>query len=135
MSPGTTQVITPKSSVRSSPNAARDYETEHLPPPFELPESSVSQELSESALIEAVQLNKSPGLIRRLSNRASKFNSHIRPRITAVETVSTLGFLPGGRTAPDQYGNEVSINAKWTKISRNLVSPEVLEQDGKRYEV
>jgi len=36
--------------------------------------------------------------------------------------------------APDSHGNEISPDAKWTKINRRLVSPEVLHQDGRRYE-
>ncbi|PHH64710.1 hypothetical protein CDD82_1734 [Ophiocordyceps australis] len=38
------------------------------------------------------------------------------------------------RLAPDRYGNEIPLNAKWTKISRELVSLEVLERAGVRYE-
>jgi hypothetical protein len=38
------------------------------------------------------------------------------------------------KLAPDKYGNAISADAKWTKISRRLVSPEVLEQDKRRYE-
>ncbi|KAH8812077.1 hypothetical protein F5884DRAFT_784305 [Xylogone sp. PMI_703] len=38
------------------------------------------------------------------------------------------------KLAPDQYGNEVPPDAKWTQIKRSLISPEVLEQDGLRYE-
>jgi hypothetical protein len=36
--------------------------------------------------------------------------------------------------APDEKGNEIRPDAKWTKINRSLVSPEVLSQDGRRYE-
>jgi len=38
------------------------------------------------------------------------------------------------RLAPDSFGNEIPPDAKWTKIKRSLVSPEVLDQDGRRYE-
>ncbi|RDW94785.1 hypothetical protein BP5796_00548 [Coleophoma crateriformis] len=38
------------------------------------------------------------------------------------------------RLAPDQNGNEIPPDAKWTKIKRTLVSPEVLVQDHRRYE-
>jgi hypothetical protein len=38
------------------------------------------------------------------------------------------------RLAPDSYGNEIPSDAKWTKIARRLVSPEVLDQDRRRYE-
>lgn len=38
------------------------------------------------------------------------------------------------RLAPDSQGNEIPPDAKWTKINRRLVSPEVLDQDRRRYE-
>jgi hypothetical protein len=38
------------------------------------------------------------------------------------------------RLAPDSQGNEIPAGAKWTKIARRLVSPEVLDQDHLRYE-
>lgn len=38
------------------------------------------------------------------------------------------------RLAPDRYGNEIPVEAQWTKIKRTLVSPEVLERAGVRYE-
>jgi hypothetical protein len=38
------------------------------------------------------------------------------------------------RLAPDPQGNPIPANAKWTKINRRLVSPEVLHQDRRRYE-
>jgi len=38
------------------------------------------------------------------------------------------------RLAPDPYGNHIPSDAKWTRIKRSLVSPEVLDQDGRRYE-
>jgi hypothetical protein len=36
--------------------------------------------------------------------------------------------------APDAQGNKIPPDAKWTKINRRLVSPEVLEKDRRRYE-
>ncbi|KAK7413084.1 hypothetical protein QQX98_008032 [Neonectria punicea] len=39
------------------------------------------------------------------------------------------------RLAPDRWGNEIPLNADWTKISRTLVGPEALERAGVRYEV
>ena len=38
------------------------------------------------------------------------------------------------RLAPDQHGNKIPEDAKWTRIRRSLVSPEVLRQEGKRFE-
>jgi len=46
------------------------------------------------------------------------------------------GSLPRqfSRLAPDSKGQEIPVEAKWTKIKRSLVSPEVLEKAGVRYE-
>ncbi|KAM0322195.1 hypothetical protein ACHAQA_009685 [Verticillium albo-atrum] len=38
------------------------------------------------------------------------------------------------RLAPDRYGMDIPLDAKWTRIKRSLVSPEVLERAGVRYE-
>ncbi|KAI9734414.1 MAG: hypothetical protein M1818_006802 [Claussenomyces sp. TS43310] len=38
------------------------------------------------------------------------------------------------RLAADQYGQEIPPDAKWTQVRRSLISPEVLAQDGRRYE-
>ncbi len=38
------------------------------------------------------------------------------------------------KLGPDEHGNEIPSDAKWTKINRKLVSPEVLDQDRRRYE-
>lgn len=42
--------------------------------------------------------------------------------------------MPLTRLAPDSYGNEIPSDAKWTKVKRSLISTEVLDQDGRRYE-
>lgn len=36
--------------------------------------------------------------------------------------------------APDSYGKEIPMNAQWTRINRDLISPEVLARAGVRYE-
>ncbi|CAK7266336.1 hypothetical protein SEPCBS57363_002042 [Sporothrix epigloea] len=46
----------------------------------------------------------------------------------------TRRYAPSHGLAPDSKGNAISPNAIWTKISRRLVSPEVLEKAGVRYE-
>ncbi|KAF7553655.1 hypothetical protein G7046_g7034 [Stylonectria norvegica] len=38
------------------------------------------------------------------------------------------------RLAPDRYGHDIPAEAEWTRIRRTLVSPEVLERAGVRYE-
>ncbi|KAH7000359.1 hypothetical protein EDB80DRAFT_765671 [Ilyonectria destructans] len=46
------------------------------------------------------------------------------------------GSSPRGmsRLAPDRYGMDILPDAQWTKIRRTLVSPEILERAGVRYE-
>ncbi|KFA47221.1 hypothetical protein S40293_05483 [Stachybotrys chartarum IBT 40293] len=48
------------------------------------------------------------------------------------------GTSPGqrlaARLAPDRYGNEIPLDAHWTRIKRTLISSEVLERAGVRYE-
>ncbi|OAQ97802.1 hypothetical protein LLEC1_02554 [Akanthomyces lecanii] len=36
--------------------------------------------------------------------------------------------------APDRYGRDIPADAQWTKIRRSLISPEVLDRAGVRYE-
>jgi hypothetical protein len=53
---------------------------------------------------------------------------------TSSEGFSTSPRPETIRLAPDELGNEIPPNAHWTKINRRLVSPEVLDQDHRRYE-
>jgi hypothetical protein len=70
-----------------------------------------------------------------------------RPRTTLAPESAQYGTSPSqygtspqstrGRTAslaPDSQGNEIPLEAKWTRIRRSLISTEVLEQDRRRYE-
>ncbi|TGO24580.1 hypothetical protein BPAE_0099g00160 [Botrytis paeoniae] len=38
------------------------------------------------------------------------------------------------KIAPDSSGHEIPQGAKWTKVKRSLISPEVLMKDGRRFE-
>ena len=38
------------------------------------------------------------------------------------------------RLAPDSYGNDIPMEAQWTKVRRSLLSLEVLDRAGLRYE-
>ena len=72
MSPEIAQLTTNNSSLQASPDGLRGRDAE-LPPPFELPESIEARKPSQGAMSEAVAMSKSPGLMRRLSNRATQF--------------------------------------------------------------
>jgi hypothetical protein len=50
------------------------------------------------------------------------------------ESFGTSPRLDAFKLGPDEHGNEIPPDAKWTKINRKLVSPEVLDQDRRRYE-
>lgn len=61
------------------------------------------------------------------------------PIPSAISRTSTARFGTSpisdpARLAPDSHGNEIPSDAKWTKIARRLISPEVLDQDRRRYE-
>lgn len=63
------------------------------------------------------------------------------PNSSAIEEASSERPSTGARSrpvptllAPDSHGDEIPPDAKWTKINRRLVSPEVLDQDHRRYE-
>jgi len=53
---------------------------------------------------------------------------------SSTERFGTSPRPDSSRLAPDAYGNEIPSDAKWTKMARRLVSPEVLAQDRRRYE-
>lgn len=68
-----------------------------------------------------VGLGSSPlqGGILTKSTAPSRYNSGLNPKPELLK---------------DAHGNEIPPDAKWTKVNRRLVSPEILNQDGKRYE-
>ncbi|KAF4622673.1 hypothetical protein G7Y89_g14355 [Cudoniella acicularis] len=84
MSPETTQLTTNNSSIQGSPDGPRGRESDFPLPPFELPESIDSRKSSQSAMSDALQLSKSPGLIRRLSNRATQLAGRRRQSSTTA---------------------------------------------------
>ncbi|KAG9234169.1 putative 1-phosphatidylinositol-4,5-bisphosphate phosphodiesterase 1 [Amylocarpus encephaloides] len=84
MSPESHHLTTNSSSIQGSPEGIRGRDNEFPPPPFELPESIVSRKASQSAMSEAVAMSKSPGLIRRISNRASQFTNRRRQSSTTA---------------------------------------------------
>lgn len=58
-----------------------------------------------------------------------------RVKLTRSKSVSDKsGKKKKVRLAPDSQGQPIPKDAKWTKIKRSLVSPEVLRQDDKRFE-
>jgi hypothetical protein len=79
--------------------------------PYNKPRTSLAPESAQYGASPSSQYGTSPGSSR------SSFGS---PRSSML--------------APDSQGNPIPSDAKWTKISRILVSTEVLDQDKRRYE-
>lgn len=77
-----------------------------------------------------------------LSSSPSNFSSSPRyaplPPYAHAQNTPPPPYNPSGRQpsrlAPDRYGMDIPLDAKWTRIRRSLVSPEVLERAGVRYE-
>lgn len=65
---------------------------------------------------------------------ASPSQSIINGSLTRRGSNTSNGGQPTFRLAPDSQGKQIPSDAIWTKISRRLVSPEVLDQDRRRYE-
>lgn len=68
----------------------------------------------------------------------TQYNNHLAtsplPNAPYNDRLGTSPRPDASYLAPDQKGNEIKPDALWTKIDRRLVSPEVLAQDGRRYE-
>lgn len=58
------------------------------------------------------------------------------PIIVSSSAPNATGFPPSrpSRLAPDSKGADIPLEAKWTRIKRSLVSPEVLNRAGMRFE-
>ena len=86
--------------------------------------------------------------VRRSIEPSSQGNTNLGSSLTQPMAIPIRSGHPNGgpgeafatsprpefQLAPDSYGNPIPPNAKWTKINRALVSPEVLDQDRRRYE-
>lgn len=74
-------------------------------------------------------------LTPKMSNLQVEYGSSPNWRDTLSASQPSSKSLPEGvRLAPDEFGNEIPADAKWTKVKRKLVSTEVLDQDKRRYE-
>ncbi|CAD6440159.1 2791c622-aff8-4e39-aaf0-0d036e68079a [Sclerotinia trifoliorum] len=65
-------------------------------------------------------------------------DSQPSPKMNTPVTVTSPrhdSTVPVARLGPDSNGKEISPGAIWTRVKRSLISLEVLDQDGRRYEV
>ena len=117
----------------------------HLHPPTQ--NQGASPRGSQKYLTSGVGGTMRPGAEAELSSSAnsqlmlgsSPSYAHSLPHYssTGPQAAPPYGTSPGSmpsRLAPDRFGNEIPSEAQWTKIRRTLVSPEVLERAGVRYE-
>ncbi|KAB8300484.1 hypothetical protein EYC80_000650 [Monilinia laxa] len=112
---------TPQLLPPSSPSSHHSYPDESIRPVALRPKQSSDQ--GSSPRTSGVRFDLP---VRQTSSKISSPATGTSPRPDAT--------MPLKRLAPDLYGNEISPDAKWTKVKRSLISPEVLNQDGRRYE-
>lgn len=114
------------SDNKTSPTTSQKYLAYH--PPNTLPVPPEFAELSSSP--NSQRLGSSPHSSFGVSPYPPRAHSPpppYDPRHGSSRANAT-------RLAPDRYGREIPMEAHWTKINRDLVSPEVLQRAGVRYE-
>ncbi|KAJ2982403.1 hypothetical protein NUW58_g6449 [Xylaria curta] len=100
------------------------YEYEHDPPPRyvpSLPPPPLGGERSSPPTLRSNSIS-APSLV----GEHSALPSPVQSRDLTNQRFTCLG--------PDSQGREIPLDAKWTRIRRSLVSPEVLARQGLRYE-
>lgn len=104
--------------------ALNQYESPHDPPPRyvpSLPPPPLGADRNSPPIVHSNSIS-APSLAGELSM--------ISPPILSQESIGKRV----ARLGPDGQGREIPLDAKWTRIRRSLVSPEVLAQEGLRYE-
>ncbi|POS86052.1 hypothetical protein EPUL_006704 [Erysiphe pulchra] len=92
ISPSSFHPFTNYTTAQSSPNCFNGSDFDLHLTPLELPDSAVLRKTSVNAMSEAINISKSPGIIRRLSNRASQLaSSRRRPSSNAVSRDQSSG--------------------------------------------
>lgn len=143
------------------PDSNNKYLNETTPPPYESTDliltrdlvemdsldADVARHMSSSAPHQPQQLYGSPKQQRYLPPTTSagglleapgvaELSAHQQLSASPVYTAGPMALAAptSFRLGPDRYGNEIPMDAQWTRISRDLVNPEVLERAGVRYE-
>ncbi|KAI2638306.1 hypothetical protein GGS21DRAFT_510655 [Xylaria nigripes] len=75
-------------------------------------------------------LHWSPATFGSQTSPILRLSSDTSPQDTPQEPVNQKA----ARLGPDSQGREIPLDAIWTRINRRLVSPEVLQREGFRYE-
>lgn len=114
MSPQSTLMTTTNSSIQGSPEGPRGRDAEILPTPFELPEAIVSRKSSQSAMSEALASTKTPGLMRRVSNRLTRrrqSSTHTNSRDQSAGPVIMRRRSDSTSTAPEHSRSILSTDS------------------------
>ncbi|KAI3320433.1 hypothetical protein HD806DRAFT_232450 [Xylariaceae sp. AK1471] len=111
-----------------SPERGHDFEEqcefEQDPPPRyvpSLPPPPLGRDRSPPPTLHSNSIS-APSII----GEHAALSSAVVSQASANQRLASLG--------PDSQGREIPLDAKWTRIRRSLVSPEVLAREGLRYE-
>ncbi|KAI0103829.1 hypothetical protein GGR51DRAFT_243619 [Nemania sp. FL0031] len=119
--PSSSQPLLISTSNRNPPN--EQYEYQRNPPHRDvpsLPPPPLGADRNSPPIVRSNSIS-APSLGER-----SPLPPQVPPRESANQRPARLG--------PDSQGREIPLDAKWTRIRRSLVSPEVLAREGLRYE-
>ncbi|RKF73892.1 1-phosphatidylinositol 4,5-bisphosphate phosphodiesterase 1 [Golovinomyces cichoracearum] len=90
--PGAATPFTNSASVQNSPNDTTTRDVESYLPPIDSSEPILSHKTNYNVISEPVGLSKSPGIMRRLSNRASQLaSSRRRPSANSLSRDQSSG--------------------------------------------
>ncbi|KAI1409453.1 hypothetical protein F5Y13DRAFT_203366 [Hypoxylon sp. FL1857] len=116
-------------NMHLQPPAGSNYQMSSSPTPHALPPSTSHPALPSSSQASHPAAEHSPTHPRYLPPvLISGSNSQQQQQALATPQPRSA------RLAPDSHGREIPLEAKWTRIPRRLVSPEVLAGAGVRYE-
>ncbi|OTA62091.1 hypothetical protein K449DRAFT_434436 [Hypoxylon sp. EC38] len=119
-------------NMHLQPPAGSNYQMSSSPTPHTLPPSTSHHALPSPLQASHPVAENSPAHPRYLppvliSGSSSQQQQQQQQTLSASQQRSA-------RLAPDSHGREIPLEAKWTRIPRRLVSPEVLAGAGVRYE-
>ncbi|PHH60278.1 hypothetical protein CDD80_1611 [Ophiocordyceps camponoti-rufipedis] len=83
-----------------------------------------------SNLARSPQRCLGPGEVSALSRSDAGMSASPLGTSPAMTQAASNLSISRQRLAPDRYGQEIAMDAQWTKIKRSLVSPEVLQRAG-----
>jgi hypothetical protein len=108
-----------------------DYETNYTPS-----SSPIDPRNSSTSIDERVPRSMASRPRTTLAPESSQYGTSPSQYGTSpASSRSAYGSSPRSSIlAPDSQGNAIPLDAKWTRVKRELISTEVLDQDNRRYE-